>query len=158
MPCPSLPRLCSLTGASSPRRRTYDLNTQYDSQYFWVHHSEADTIERMDPGQLNHVAASLAIWAYAVAQLPTLLPRDAPAPPASAPNNAAPGNVGAIAGGVGGGLVILALAAFVTTKLGGVRGVRERLLMGGGAKPASTGMYARLAPAAGSPAPAFSSA
>jgi carboxypeptidase Q len=75
----------------------------YDSQYFWVHHSEADTMERMDPRQLNHVAASLAIWAYAVAQLPALLPRDEPAPPApagsggGAPYAAIGGAVGAVA-------------------------------------------------------------
>ena len=37
----------------------------YDSQYFWVHHSEADTMERVDPRQLNHGAAALAVWAYA---------------------------------------------------------------------------------------------
>lgn len=76
-------------------------NLPYDSQYFWVHHSQADTIERMDPRQLNHVAAASAIWAYSIASLPELLPRDAAAPPAS--HAAAAGSssftIGAIAGG-----------------------------------------------------------
>lgn len=53
----------------------------YDSAYFFTHHAASDTMERLDPRQLNHVAAALATWAYAVASLPELLPRDAPAPP-----------------------------------------------------------------------------
>lgn len=55
--------------------------TMYDSGYFWFHHSDADTMERIDPTQLNTNAASLAIWAYSIAQLPELLPRNDPAPP-----------------------------------------------------------------------------
>lgn len=47
-----------------------------DTGYFFYHHTEADTMERIDPRQLNHMAAALAIWAYSVAELPTLLPRD----------------------------------------------------------------------------------
>jgi carboxypeptidase Q len=54
--------------------------TMYDSGYFWFHHSDADTMERIDPTQLNTNAASLAIWTYAIAQLPELLPRNDPAP------------------------------------------------------------------------------
>ncbi len=54
--------------------------TAYDSGYFWFHHSEADTMERIDPTQINTNVASLAIWAYAIAQLPELLPRNDPAP------------------------------------------------------------------------------
>lgn len=55
--------------------------TMYDSGYFWFHHSDADTMERIDPTQLNTNAASLAIWTYAIAQLPELLPRNEAAPP-----------------------------------------------------------------------------
>jgi hypothetical protein len=58
----------------------------YCSGYFFYHHSEADTMERIDPYQLQQSAAALAIWTYAVAQLPTLLPRNAAAPTA-APDN-----------------------------------------------------------------------
>ena len=77
----------------------------YDSQYFWVHHSEADTMERVDPRQLNHGAAALAVWAYAIALLPTLLPRDAPAPPApSTSGGAASAGDGGLAAGAGGGV------------------------------------------------------
>ena len=59
---------------------TATATTQYDSGYFFFHHSEADTIERIDPYQLNHVSAALAIWTFSIAQLPSLLPRDDPAP------------------------------------------------------------------------------
>jgi carboxypeptidase Q len=57
--------------------------TMYDSGYFWFHHSDADTMERIDASQLNANAASLAIWTYAIAQLPELLPRNEAAPPVS---------------------------------------------------------------------------
>jgi carboxypeptidase Q len=92
----------------------------YDSQYFWVHHSEADTMERVDPRQLNHGAAALAVWAYAISQLPTLLPRDAPAPPAPAPAAAASDSgVTAIAGGAAGGLAVVALLGYFAATRGG---------------------------------------
>jgi hypothetical protein len=55
--------------------------TMYDSGYFWFHHSDADTMERIDASQLNANAASLAIWTYSIAQLPELLPRNEAAPP-----------------------------------------------------------------------------
>lgn len=53
--------------------------TEYDSGYFWFHHSEADTMDRLDPTQVNTNAAALAIWTYAIAELPELLPRNDPA-------------------------------------------------------------------------------
>ena len=36
--------------------------------------------------QVNSHAAALAVWAYALARLPELLPRDGPAPPLLAPS------------------------------------------------------------------------
>lgn len=55
--------------------------------YFWFHHSAADTIDRMDPVQLQTVAATLAVWAVAVGDLPELLPRDGGAPPNGPPGD-----------------------------------------------------------------------
>jgi len=43
--------------------------------YFWYHHTEADTIDKLDPNQLQRASAAMAIWAYAIANLPDLLPR-----------------------------------------------------------------------------------
>lgn len=57
--------------------------TSYNSGYFWFHHSDADTMERIDPTQFNKNAAALAIWTYAIAQLPELLPRNNAAPTSS---------------------------------------------------------------------------
>lgn len=48
---------------------------QISNGYFWYHHTAADTIERMDSGQLQAAAAALAVWAVSIANLPTLLPR-----------------------------------------------------------------------------------
>ena len=43
--------------------------------YMLYHHTEADTVDKMDPAQLQVVAAANAIWAVSIANLPTLLPR-----------------------------------------------------------------------------------
>lgn len=45
------------------------------SGYLQRHHTEADTVDHMDPMQLQQVAAANAVWAVSVANLPTLLPR-----------------------------------------------------------------------------------
>lgn len=73
---------CTIDAMGSWDAPVFDPYTQtmYDSGYFWFHHSEADTMERIDPTQLNTNVASLAIWTYSIAQLPELLPRNAPAP------------------------------------------------------------------------------
>jgi carboxypeptidase Q len=113
-------------------------NIPYDSQYFWVHHSQADTMERMDPRQLNHVAAASAIWAYSIAQLPELLPRDAPSPsPApSSPSSTAP-RIGIIVGGAAIAAVVAAAAGFF---------YRRRVAASASSAPA----YSTLSAAAGS--------
>lgn len=73
-------------------------------------------MERLDPMQLNHNAAALAIWAYSVAQLPELLPRDQAAPPAPAPASStgkglSQNTIIYIVAGVIGGLVVVTLLA-----------------------------------------------
>ena len=100
----------------------WSVNTQYDSQYFWIHHSEADTMERMDPNQLNTVAATLAVWAYSISQLPTLLPQDDSPSSTPSPSNNAPSDssVALISGAVCGGIVgvlVLGYAALWIKKL-----------------------------------------
>ena len=52
------------------------LNVQGD-KYFWYHHSDADTVDKLDPHELNLSTAALAILAYVVADLPDALPRQA---------------------------------------------------------------------------------
>jgi len=43
--------------------------------YFWYHHTDADTVDKLNPTQLQLSAAAMALWSYGVAQLPALLPR-----------------------------------------------------------------------------------
>jgi carboxypeptidase Q len=77
---------CTIDANGAWSAPAYDPATQssYNSGYFWFHHSEADTMERIDPMQLNENAAALAIWTFAIAELPEMLPRNNAAPlPAS---------------------------------------------------------------------------
>lgn len=45
------------------------------TRYFWYHHSEADTVDKLDPRDVAQVVAGLAVIAYVVADLPQPLPR-----------------------------------------------------------------------------------
>jgi carboxypeptidase Q len=44
------------------------------SRYFWYHHSEGDTLDKLDPVELARCVAAMAVMAYVVADLPTALP------------------------------------------------------------------------------------
>lgn len=46
-----------------------------NSGYFWYHHTTADTIDKIDPLELQLSSAAMAIWAYSIANLDELLPR-----------------------------------------------------------------------------------
>jgi len=48
---------------------------QVQHDYSRVHHSEADTLDKLDPRELQQAAVVLALTAYRTAQLPDLLPR-----------------------------------------------------------------------------------
>lgn len=54
------------------------LNTD-GTRYFWYHHSEADTVDKLDPHEVNLCVAVMAIVAYVIADLPEPLVR-APVP------------------------------------------------------------------------------
>mmetsp|Transcript_2959 Transcript_2959/g.3494 ORF Transcript_2959/g.3494 Transcript_2959/m.3494 type:complete len:503 (+) Transcript_2959:28-1536(+) len=43
--------------------------------YFWWHHTDADTVDLIDPVQLQNTATSFAVWAFSIAELEDLLPR-----------------------------------------------------------------------------------
>ena len=45
------------------------------TRYFWFHHTDADTVDKVDPKELSRCAASLAVMAYVIADLPVRLPR-----------------------------------------------------------------------------------
>ena len=46
-----------------------------DTKYFWYHHTDADTVDKLDPKEVAQCAAVMAIMAYVVADMPTRLPR-----------------------------------------------------------------------------------
>jgi carboxypeptidase Q len=43
--------------------------------YFWYHHSQADTMDKLDPHEISACAAAFAVMAYQVADAPLDLPR-----------------------------------------------------------------------------------
>jgi carboxypeptidase Q len=45
------------------------------TRYFWFHHSDGDTLDKVDPAELARCVAALAVMAYVVADLPDALPR-----------------------------------------------------------------------------------
>jgi len=47
------------------------------SKYFWFHHSQGDTLDKLDPAELARCVAALAVMAYVVADLPDALARSA---------------------------------------------------------------------------------
>lgn len=46
-------------------------------RYFWYHHTNGDTLDKLDPEELARCVATLAVMAYVVADLPDPLPRAA---------------------------------------------------------------------------------
>jgi len=50
------------------------------TRYFWYHHTEADTIDKLDPRELAMNVATMAAVAFTVANLEGRLPGPAPAP------------------------------------------------------------------------------
>jgi hypothetical protein len=53
---------------------------QDSAEYRKTHHTESDTVDKVYPDEINQGAKVLAAWAYNVAMLPEILPRD-PKPP-----------------------------------------------------------------------------
>lgn len=46
-----------------------------DSKYFWYHHSEADTMDKLDPREMAQCVALMAVMSYVIADMPSPLPR-----------------------------------------------------------------------------------
>jgi len=45
------------------------------AKLFLIHHTAADTVERIAPAELSKAAAAIAVVTYAVAEMPERLPR-----------------------------------------------------------------------------------
>lgn len=46
-----------------------------ETKYFWFHHSDADTIDKLDINDFNECVATMAVFAYSVAHLEIRLPK-----------------------------------------------------------------------------------
>lgn len=46
-----------------------------DDRYFWYHHTQGDTLDKLDPEELARCVAVMAVMAYVVADMPGELPR-----------------------------------------------------------------------------------
>jgi carboxypeptidase Q len=45
------------------------------TRYFWYHHTDADTVDKLDPHDVALCVATMAIMAYVLADMPEKLPR-----------------------------------------------------------------------------------
>jgi carboxypeptidase Q len=45
------------------------------TRYFWYHHANGDTVDKLDPREMGLCVAALAVMAYVIADLPEGLPR-----------------------------------------------------------------------------------
>ena len=48
------------------------------SRYFYYHHTDADTMDKLNPREMALCVATMAVMAYVVADLPDMLPRAGP--------------------------------------------------------------------------------
>ncbi len=49
-------------------------STWSPTEYFWYHHTDADTLDKLDPDEVARCVAAMAVMAYVVADLPEPLP------------------------------------------------------------------------------------
>jgi carboxypeptidase Q len=45
------------------------------SRYFWYHHSDGDTLDKLDPTEVGRCVAAMAVMAYTVADMPDMVAR-----------------------------------------------------------------------------------
>lgn len=49
-----------------------------DTRYFWYHHTNGDTLDKLDPAEVARCVAAMAVLAYVAADLPERIPLGAP--------------------------------------------------------------------------------
>jgi carboxypeptidase Q len=49
------------------------MSLDVDGNYFLIHHTEADTIDKIDPMDMSRASAAIAVMAYVVAEMPDRL-------------------------------------------------------------------------------------
>lgn len=58
-----------------PRRTVRVVLNVDGTRYFWYHHTNADTLDKLDPREVGLCVATMAVMAYVVAEMPDRLPR-----------------------------------------------------------------------------------
>jgi carboxypeptidase Q len=56
-------------------------------RYFFIHHTPADTVDKIDPGEMARCVAAIAAMSYVVADMPEPLERSQPSPASSGRGN-----------------------------------------------------------------------
>jgi carboxypeptidase Q len=49
------------------------MSTEITGEYFLIHHTAADTVDKIDPEEMARTTAAVAVMAYIVADLPERL-------------------------------------------------------------------------------------
>ena len=62
-----------LVEAGVPGHRSWTWTAR---RYFWYHHSDGDTLDKLDPAQVARCVAAMAVMVYVVADLADPLPRN----------------------------------------------------------------------------------
>jgi carboxypeptidase Q len=50
------------------------MSLEVDGNYFLLHHTQADTVDKIDPADMSRAAAAIAVMAYVIAEMPERLP------------------------------------------------------------------------------------
>ena len=49
------------------------MSLEVDGNYFLIHHTQADTVDKIDPADMSRASAAIAVIAYVVAEMPERL-------------------------------------------------------------------------------------
>jgi carboxypeptidase Q len=50
------------------------MSLEVDGNYFLLHHTQADTVDKIDPADMSRAAAAIAVMTYVIAEMPERLP------------------------------------------------------------------------------------
>ena len=49
------------------------MSLEVEGDYFLIHHTPADTVDKIDPGDLARSTAAIAVMTYVIAEMPARL-------------------------------------------------------------------------------------
>ena len=70
-PIRSAPPAAAPTSARASKRASIPaMSLEVDGNYFLIHHTEADTVDKIDPATWRRASAAIAVMAYVIADMP----------------------------------------------------------------------------------------